>query len=299
MSKSFSDVSQTYSVVIPSIGRKSITSAVKSVLEQSVPPYEIIIVGFFTEELSKLIENQGVLFTNVVVNLQEMPNAARSRNLGLEIAKGEYVAFLDDDDVWLPKKMECQLDFLRNNPKSICASRAIVESERISIFCGKKEVTKVRPKTINCLQKNQNLLEVLYRRVYLVRNRVYIPTPCLVMRREIALLEKFDETMEYLEDIDWLFRLQLRGVLIDQLEEVLVKINASLTRSIHRENLFANQNWGAKVAATSKLYGARYLFGQALRSSVIKASAKSFLIYISQGFKYLVSYYLSKWIKYD
>lgn len=105
------------SVVIPAFNcKKFIASAVKSVIEQSHKNVEIIIVddastdGTYEEVTSlKKLFPQVILISN---NRTKGPSGAR--NTGLSIASGEYVAFLDADDIWLPNHLD-GVRFLEEN----------------------------------------------------------------------------------------------------------------------------------------------------------------------------------------
>jgi glycosyltransferase involved in cell wall biosynthesis len=112
----------TVSVVISSYRRPQfLAAAIESALAQSHPPFEIIVVDDASPE-----DVQGTLagFGNCarvryVRQARNMgPNAARNR--GVALAKGRFVAFLDDDDVWLPRKIELQLIALKAQGAEAC-----------------------------------------------------------------------------------------------------------------------------------------------------------------------------------
>lgn len=98
-------------------------TAVQSVKEQSVPVFEIIIVDDNNDcLLSKDIfsycqENNLVYVTSGNVG------AAMARNVGISIAKGTYIAFLDDDDTWLPNKISMQMPLFLNSNVGLVYSR--------------------------------------------------------------------------------------------------------------------------------------------------------------------------------
>ncbi len=90
-----------------------IQETINSVVEQSYENWEMIIVDNNSSDLSKEIVKQQ---NNPNIRLIEMTTnsggPAHPRNVGIEHAKGEYLAFLDADDLWSESKLEEQLDFM-------------------------------------------------------------------------------------------------------------------------------------------------------------------------------------------
>ena len=101
------------SVIIPTYNRALVFSrAVRSVLEQTWTDLEIILVDDGSDddtlELAKLLKDPRLrIFT------QENKGVSAARNLGIHHAGGRYIALLDSDDYWLPRKLERQIHFMR------------------------------------------------------------------------------------------------------------------------------------------------------------------------------------------
>ncbi|WP_172461092.1 glycosyltransferase family 2 protein [Priestia endophytica] len=105
------------SVIIPTYKRpfEVLVKAIDSVLKQTHSNFELIIVDDSPEGDQNRIEIEKKITTisdNRVKYIKHAYNqgACKARNTGIEVAKGEYIAFLDDDDTWLPNKLELQLD---------------------------------------------------------------------------------------------------------------------------------------------------------------------------------------------
>jgi glycosyltransferase involved in cell wall biosynthesis len=107
-----------FSVVIPTFNRAYlIERPIQSVLAQTCSSFEIIIVDDNstdnTEELVKGIGDSRIKY----VRHDQNHGSNVARNTGIENATGEYIAFLDSDDEWLPEKLEKQLKVLSNDPE--------------------------------------------------------------------------------------------------------------------------------------------------------------------------------------
>lgn len=97
------------SVIIPSYNSdKYIGEAIRSVLRQTCTDYEIIVIDDgSTDRTREIIENN---FPKVRYFYIPNQGVSRARNYGIQMARGEFIAFLDADDLWLPEKLEKQLN---------------------------------------------------------------------------------------------------------------------------------------------------------------------------------------------
>jgi glycosyltransferase involved in cell wall biosynthesis len=109
------------SAIIPVYnGEKTIRETIESVLNQTFSDFEVIVIDDGStdstlEIISSLKDSRIKVFT--------YPNSGQpeSRNRGLSHASGEYISFLDADDLWTPDKLEAQYKALQDNPKAAVA----------------------------------------------------------------------------------------------------------------------------------------------------------------------------------
>ncbi|MGM0171586.1 glycosyltransferase [Enterococcus sp. AZ140] len=95
------------SVIIPFYKEKKwLKEAIESVLKQTYQLFEIVVINDGSPENIKDIEE---IDSRIKIINKKNGGPASARNQGIESSKGEYVAFLDSDDMWLPKKLELQL----------------------------------------------------------------------------------------------------------------------------------------------------------------------------------------------
>lgn len=120
--------------VITSYKRKPeiVKRALDSVINQTYKNIEIILVDDnredqegeeISKELDSLISGlrdqvSGEMTIKIIRTIHGKHGAQAARNTGIDAAAGEYVAFLDDDDEWLPEKMEKQVQLMDNNPEA-------------------------------------------------------------------------------------------------------------------------------------------------------------------------------------
>jgi glycosyltransferase involved in cell wall biosynthesis len=182
--------------------------AVNSVLAQTLTDFELIIVDDGSTD-----DTAGVLrqFSDVRIRLlrnDENEGAARARNRGIQAARGEWVAFLDSDDEWLPQRLECQMEAMeRGSTEAAVAYCPIVVHSRKG---GKVS------QPLRALPEGAVLDDLL-------RN-LRPPTASAFMVKRRALLEVggFDEAMSSGHDIDLWLRLAQEGYHFSACNEALV-----------------------------------------------------------------------------
>jgi GT2 family glycosyltransferase len=104
------------SVVIPSYNRADyIAETIESVLQQTYEPIEIIVIDDGSKDNTREVVERFAPKVRYV--WQENAERGASRNHGLRLAEGEFIAFLDSDDVWLPAKTEMGVEFLLKRPE--------------------------------------------------------------------------------------------------------------------------------------------------------------------------------------
>lgn len=175
------------SVIIPTYNReKVIERAILSVLNQvNCDSIEVIVVDDcskdHTEEVVKSIRDSRIKFAR----LEKNSGACVARNKGIELASGEYIAFQDSDDEWLPNKLEIQLSEMKKNNASVsfCSFYKINESLGI--------------KTIF----PQNVISGFIDYKTLLTKSI-VSTQCIVAKRECFEDTKFDPQMPRLQDWD-------------------------------------------------------------------------------------------------
>lgn len=110
-----SDKSSMASVIIPVYnGERYLAEAIESALAQTYQPMEVIVVDDGSTDGSGDIARS---FEEVRYIHQENQGVAAARNRALAAARGEFMTFLDADDIWLPRKLEVQIDYLLKHPE--------------------------------------------------------------------------------------------------------------------------------------------------------------------------------------
>lgn len=104
------------SIITPAYNcEKYIGATIESVLSQTFQKWEMIIVDdCSTDHTSDVVMSYCQNDTRVIYKkIEQNSGAAVARNLAMDLAKGQYIAFLDSDDLWLPDKLTIQLEFMR------------------------------------------------------------------------------------------------------------------------------------------------------------------------------------------
>lgn len=122
------------SVIIPSYNRKNVLErAIRSVLAQTFTDYELIVVDDGSDDDTSNLELLKTQKKVHFLRLSLKHGVSKARNFGVSNSKGQWIAFLDSDDEWLPQKLEKQVNWIKCNPQY-----RIVQTNEIWIRNGKR-----------------------------------------------------------------------------------------------------------------------------------------------------------------
>ncbi len=121
------------SVIMPAYNSAAfISEAIGSVIKQTYGNWELIVIddasGDATPEIVEDFSNQDKRIKIIKNILNQGPGP--SRNSGMKTAKGDFIAFLDSDDLWLPKKLEIQLKFMQKHDLVMSFSSYLLMDEK-------------------------------------------------------------------------------------------------------------------------------------------------------------------------
>ncbi|MGK8488024.1 glycosyltransferase family 2 protein [Nocardia asiatica] len=118
------------SVVIPTLNRPELLrQALQSVRRQTYRDVEVIVVNDGGVSAADVVEQWKHDLAVELVELPHRSGCSRARNVGIERASGEYIAFLDDDDIFLPQHLEYAMEMLRSGAQ-FSYSGAVVSNRR-------------------------------------------------------------------------------------------------------------------------------------------------------------------------
>ena len=181
------------SVIIPTYNRGHILSdAIDSVLAQDFDDYELIVVDDGSTDNTMAILNG---YSNKIkVCKQTNQGVSAARNHGIAVSSGELIAFLDSDDLWLPKKLAVQVAFFNSTPEAM-----ICQTQEIWIRNG----VRVNPKKRH--QKPGG-------RIFKKSLELCLVSPSAVMLRRQLFdsVGLFDESLPACEDYDLWLRISSR-----------------------------------------------------------------------------------------
>lgn len=186
------------SAVIPTRGRAElVVRAIQTALNQTYSNIEVIVVvdgadADTTFALSNIDEPRLQ-----VVTLPQTAGGASARNAGVANARGEWIAFLDDDDEWLPGKIESQMALAKNSasaePIVSCRFRARTDAGEC-----------IWPTRLP--NSAESISDYLLVRNGLKRTEGFIATPTILARRSLLLRVTFTSGLKRHQDWDWVLR---------------------------------------------------------------------------------------------
>lgn len=113
----------TVSVIMPAYNAaRFVEAAVRSVCAQTVTDWELLVLDDCSkDDTCSIVETLASRDSRIrLIRNEQNKGVARVRNQGLDLCRGEYAAFLDSDDIWLPQKLETQLKRIREAEAALC-----------------------------------------------------------------------------------------------------------------------------------------------------------------------------------
>ena len=190
------------SVVIPAFNAgRFIKRTIDSVLAQTYRDYELIVVDDgSTDNTGEVVKSYG---DKVRYIYQENAGDGPARNAGIKVAKGEWIAFLDHDDEWLPEKLQLQMELLNRNPDlRWCGANFYRQS-------GKRRVTACNPAAVSEGLVDKSYFDNFFAAV--LRIGCHFMTSAMVIHREVfEEVGGFDSCWLRAADLDMWWRVAYR-----------------------------------------------------------------------------------------
>lgn len=197
------------SIVIPTCNRPELLlRAIRSVLAETYQDFEVIVVD---DGMKDRAESAVVAFGDPrirYVKNETSLGGGGARNRGIKEARGEYVAFLDDDDEWLPNKLSIQMSIFEKAPRDV----GFCFSSVVKVLSDDEETTQVEDGVFDFSQ------------VALTRFKGFLTSTLVVRKSVLNEVGGFDEALPSHQELELIIRItrQYRGIGINQ---SLVRMN--------------------------------------------------------------------------
>jgi len=229
------DDPQKVSVIIPTYNREAcLERAIVSVLSQTYRNFELIVIDDgSTDNTSRIIHK----YKNKIRYFSQLHSGvSTARNLGLEKSEGTWVAFLDSDDYWLPRKLERQMQCLAENPQWL-----VMQTDEKWIRNGV---------VVNPTKKHQKYSGWIF--VQCLPLCIVSPSAVIVHQKVFNDVGVFDESLPVCEDYDLWLRVSLKYEIGLLPEKLIIKTGG------HSDQL-SRKYWGIdryRVLALEKILNA-------------------------------------------
>jgi glycosyltransferase involved in cell wall biosynthesis len=230
--------SDKISVIIPTFNRSHlIKRCINSLLSQTLEPDEIIIVDDGSTDDTRTVVERN--FPKIGYYYQENKGISCARNLGIRMAKYEWLAFLDSDDEWLPLKLQNQMQAISNNH-----DMKICYTDEIWIRKG-----------IRVNQKKRHAKYGGYIFKHCLPLCIISPSSVIIHRSILNEAGLFDETLPVCEDYDLWLRICSKYPVLYLNEPLIIKYGG------HADQL-SRKYWGMdrfRIHALEKIIKSEYL----------------------------------------
>jgi glycosyltransferase involved in cell wall biosynthesis len=187
------------SVIIPVYnGEIFLEDTIKSVLNQNYDNWECIVVDDGSIDGSAAIAKK---YEQIIYLYQEHKNVAAARNLGIQKASGEYLAFLDADDIWDTHKLETQINYMEESPEIDYS----ITKHSLFLTEGLKDI----PQWVRTNHLQEETI-------------AYIPSSLIVRKSAFEIVGYFDESYKISDDSDWFLRARDAGIKLGIIDKNLL-----------------------------------------------------------------------------
>jgi glycosyltransferase involved in cell wall biosynthesis len=230
------------SVVMPAYNaEKYIAKAIESVLAQTFRDFEFIIIDDgSTDNSLAIVEKYQVTDARIFIHSHQNEGIGASLNKGMQMAKGEWIARMDADDVMLPNRLEEQVKYLKANPEvDVLSCWAYYINHREQII-GKL----IHPTDLNNAQDCKRYLST--------NTMVHILHPGVVMRKELILKIGGYKPIASVEDVELWNRAIEHKAIIVCIQQILMKYRIHQD-SITTKNYIKSLNYVEWISECMKL----------------------------------------------
>lgn len=208
------------SVIIPTHNRaRCIKESIDSVLKQTYYNLELIVVDDFsidnTEEIVRGIADERVRY----IRLNENKGANAARNIGIQSAKGNYIAFNDSDDCWHEDKLYKQMRYLKLLERT-------EQSEIGAVYCGFERIRGGESLGMipDFLSQGEHIIGDIYE---YMQSHMFLSTQTLLFKKSILEdVGYFNESLKRLQDWELMLRVAKKYKIMP-IQEILVDVRIS------------------------------------------------------------------------
>jgi glycosyltransferase involved in cell wall biosynthesis len=207
------------SVILPLYnGKQFLKETVASVLDQTYAELELLVIDDGSTDGGRLLLPSD---SRIHLFVRENSGVAATRNFGIRHARGALLAFIDQDDIWLPEKLAIQFDCLSRDPEL---------DYTLTMMCNQLDENTSKPTWLEPEQLDKKQPGLL-------------PSSLLARRRAFDSIGLFDEKLINASDLDWFIRADKAGLKRKLCEQVLLirrihETNASYNRQLSKKETF-------------------------------------------------------------
>lgn len=228
------------SAIIPVYnGKKFLRKAIESVVKQTLPPIELIIVDDgSTDDSLSVLDGFEIPFRTIILR-QENSGQSRARNFGVEASHGDYIALLDQDDIWYPNHLEKLIKpFETTNSNIGWVYSNLDEIDEKGMLVTIKMLDDLPMK-----HPKRKLVEMLSNDMFI------LPSASLIDKKAFLFVGGFDERLSGYEDDDLFLRLFRQGYK-----------NIYLNQSLSKWRIYrSSSSYSPRMANSRRIYAQKQM----------------------------------------